>query len=153
MVGMAFVFFPRAVQVDSIPHEIVFHDLKGTGVVKVRLTEGDAISEEIRRFLAGNNTGWRIIIRQLSLGETAPSIEIFGEDNSYELSVWRNEAVLGFWKTKKSYRKKINPDFHARLMALITEDPRKELNALTNRIDDAKRNSTRPHNRIDDANR
>ena len=122
--GVTFVFFPRTVQVADDPYNLVFHGFKGKGVVRIRLTEGDDISEEIRRFLAENNTGWRIIIRHLSLGETAPSIEIFGEDDSYELSVWRNEAVLGFWKTEKSYRKKIHPDFHARLVDLITENSR-----------------------------
>ena len=122
--GMTFVFFPRTVQVADDPYKLVFHGLKGKDVVRIRLTEGDDISEEIRRFLAKNHTGWRIIIRQLSLGETAPSIEIFGEDDSYELSVWQNEAVLGFWKTKKSYKKKIDPDFNARLVALIPENSR-----------------------------
>lgn len=104
--GVTFVFSPRTAQVANDPYELVFHGLKGKGVVRIRLTEDDNISEEIQRFLADNDTGWRIIIRQLSLGETAPSIEIFGEDDSYKLSVWRGEAVLGFWKTKKSYRKK-----------------------------------------------
>ncbi len=122
--GVTVVFSPRTVQVADEPYKLVFHGFKGKGVVRIRLTEGDAMSEEIRRFLAENKTGWRIIIRQLSCGETAPSIEIFGEDDSYELSVWRNEAVLGFWKSKKSYRKKIDPYFHARLVDLIAENSR-----------------------------
>ncbi len=114
-----FVFFPHKLQVESAPKEMIFHEPERDDVVKTRLIEDDAISTEVRRFITENNTGWRTIIRQLSLGETAPSIEIFGENNSYKLSIWRNEAVLGFPQTKKSYRKKVSPEVHTRLVALI----------------------------------
>ena len=120
--GAMFIFFPRSIQVSNAPCEIIYHGLKEKSVVRIRLTERDDISEEIWRFFTKNRTGWHIIIRQFSLGETAPSIEIFGENESYSLGVWKDEVVLGFIRTGKSYRKKIDPDFHAKLVTLIIKN-------------------------------
>ena len=121
IVSAIFVFFPHELWVESNPKKVVFHDREKHELVKISVENDDAIDLEIRRFFAENRNGWRVVIRQFSLGETAPSIEIFGADNSYSLGIWREEAVLGFPQTEKSYRKRINPEIHAKLVALIRE--------------------------------
>ncbi len=120
-VGAIVVLFPHKVHIESDPQRVVFHDRERHEVVSLTLEEDDIFHAEVRRIVARDSGGWRVIIRQLSLGETAPSIEIFGENNSYELSIWPDQAVLGFLQSEKSYRKKLNPRVHSRLVDLIKE--------------------------------